>query len=222
MGDGVDPLRVVMINLDHDVILAKDRDSEALLRLGINIRDRSTRELRLVTVEPPLWSEEDEFRKAVLEWFGTMAGVAPTAIMPEDLQEWSTVDGAYKAWVKITAKLFHYAPIRRAGVEIFLAYCSPWVRGCEEFPATKKAKTPLQKSEAWIRRNINITDGPKILAMLLCINDTVKKNAFSLLEKISLRATKSPLLPTSPKPQGSVPLQSVASHPSKSGFGFSA
>lgn len=192
--------------------------------------DRRTRKRMTVTIQFPCFDELDEFRMACLEWFSELAAFVPTAIAVEDMEDLSA-DGAYMIWRKITGALLGHRPSREKGMDIFFRYLSPYVEEIEEvdpdvlaeIAERKDVDVPtrsIQKSDLWLKGNICAKTGTQMLVAILCVNDYIKKNAISLLQKVFHWAILQPSEAPSQKPRELPQMQLAGSPRLRSGFGF--
>lgn len=225
-----DPSRIVFVNLDDEVIYATDEEGHELLKLGIRVLDRRTRKRMTVTIQFPCFDELDEFRNECLEWFFEISAYAPTAVAVDNMED-LTEEGAYDLWRRVTGALLSFKPARDKGMHIFFRYLAPYVEeidgidpaDLEGIAARKGVEVPtrsIEKSDLWLRGNICAKTGMQMMVAILCVNDYIKKNAVSLLQKIFHWAILQPSEVQSQKPKAHPPMQLDGSPRLKSGFGF--
>jgi hypothetical protein len=190
-----------LITIGDDILLTLDDNEDSILKFGIEIRERGTRNTRRVDVHDPTLDAWDRFHGDCATLFVGLAEHFPHMYIPDDIKELYDKPG-YQAWARVTAHSFRVKAFRDFVSDIFYTYLDPMVEGLGTG----------EESVAWLKRNARMTHAMKYFVAILGIDSYIKKNAQYQLQSMGMALATSPAsMPTSPKKQEN------DSPPSKSG-----
>jgi hypothetical protein len=185
--------RVLLVDLPDHVVLHRDHDGDHTLRMGIRVRDRQTRALYTVEFDFPTLDDWDDYQTECAKFFGMIGSDFPDIALPDDVRA-AIESGDYKLWAAVVSSAFRVKVFRDLVRNILFRYLDPYVIGLQ--PAGE-AHDP-DRHRAWVSRNLNMNQCVHAFAMVLAIDDSLKKNGRAALERIFH-------LVTSPRSSASLP-----------------
>lgn len=182
--------RIVLLNLEDDMIEDVDQYGRETLRLGIMVNER------LVGFKFPRMTDWNKFQHDLIDLWFVLSKVAGNVQIPENAFQHANEKDKFQIWAKLMQIAYKSPPIQKQLFKLIFRYLTPRVTG---FPQLKILEWV---HERYIRKNIRIDQVHKLFLAILSVDDWVKKNAIFCLEKVLGMSLPQTFLPNYPKDTG--------------------
>lgn len=177
---------IVRFTLEDSVILATDKNKEALLRLEIMVENQPVR------IRFPGYGLQDAFTKEFSQLLIELSGYAANIEIPIDMMELvnnhTQSREGFMVWATIMAATLQSKGVVKKIEHLIFAYLRPTMND-----------KPLDVE--WARKNFSIDEVVRMFFAIVCVDQWIKKNAIFGLAKIFqvwVKAESSVISPTKP------------------------